>query len=313
MNPRRRKSILATWVVVVVVVVALCLLGTVGVTVLAAGRAGAGTLTDPVTAAAAAPAPAYLALGASASVGVQPSSTAPGGQPTDDGYADKLVASARSRWPGLELTKLGCPGETTATMITGVDRCRYPQGSQLSAAAAFLRAHPSTRLITVDLGFNGIRGCMTRGSVAWSCVATGIAQVRQQLPTVLSALRAAAGPETAIVGVGHYDPFLAAALRGPAGQQFADASLRAIGQLDQTLRSIYAQFGMPMADVLGAFHSTDTAAATVAGQSTSVGVQQVCQLTWMCARHPLGPNIHPTDRGYQVIADAINGTLGTVG
>jgi lysophospholipase L1-like esterase len=298
MNPHRRTSIPA-----ICVVAALCLLATAAATVLpAAGRAGADT----------APPPAYLDLGASASVGVQPSSADPGGRPTDEGYADKLVVGARSRWPGLELTKLGCPGETTATMVSGGDRCQYAQGSQLSAAESFLHDHPSTRLVTVDLGFNDVRACMSHGSVDWSCVAAGIAQVRQDLPTVLSALRSAAGPQVVMVGVGHYDPFLAAELRGPAGQQFADASLRVIDQLDQTLRSIYGQFGMPMADVLGAFHTTDTAATTVDGQPTSVSVQQVCELTWMCASHPLGPNIHPTDRGYEVIADAIADAMGTL-
>jgi lysophospholipase L1-like esterase len=298
MNPQLGKSILVTCVA------GLCLLGTVGGVVLSpAGRAGADT----------APTPDYLALGASASVGVQPSSAAPGGRPTDDGYADDLAVSARSTWPGLELTKLGCPGETTATMISGGDRCRYVHGSQLSEAEAFLRDHPSTRLITIDLGFNDIRACMSHGSVDSACVNTGIAQIRQQLPVVLSGLRAAAGPQTVMVGVGHYDPFLAADLRGPAGRDFAAASLRAIDQLDQTLQSIYGQFGVPLAAVLQAFDSTDIAAATVDGQPSSVSVQRVCTLTWMCVDHPLGPNIHPTDSGYRVIADAIAEAMGSLG
>ena len=57
----------------------------------------------------------YLALGDSMSVGLQP--TGRGSRPTNQGYADDLYEFYRVRMPGLRLAKLGCPEETTTTMI----------------------------------------------------------------------------------------------------------------------------------------------------------------------------------------------------
>jgi lysophospholipase L1-like esterase len=282
------------------IVARLALIGLLVVmTTFPSGTAGAG----------AAPVPHYLALGGSASVGFQPVPGDPHGRPTHQGYTRDLVSQLGRRWPGLELVAVGCPGETTGTLLAGGDRCHYAQGSQLAEAVDFLRAHRDTRLITVDIGFNDIARCIERWHVHTACVSQGVAAVRRQLPTVLSALREAAGSRTEIVGVGHYDPYLALELHGEAGRRLAAASLQAIENLDGALRSIYAHFGMPMANVLGAFASTDAGPVTVDGRVEPVNVERTCQLTWMCARRPLGPNVHPNDRGYRVIARAIEDAL----
>src|ERR1700679_464567 len=80
----------------------------------------------------AAPASYYLALGDSLSQGVQPDSAGTSVE-TGQGYADQLYAMLRRSQPALRLVKLGCPGETTATMIHG-GICKYGDGSQLGAA-----------------------------------------------------------------------------------------------------------------------------------------------------------------------------------
>src|ERR1700759_4640480 len=89
----------------------------------------------------AAPTPAsyYLALGDSLSQGVQPDAAGTSVE-TAQGYPDQLYAILHRGRPGLQLVKLGCPGETTGTMING-GICPYGQGSQLAAATAFLTAH----------------------------------------------------------------------------------------------------------------------------------------------------------------------------
>ena len=248
----------------------------------------------------------YLALGGSASVGVQPTTLAPRGAPTDGGYADDLVAMEGGRWPGLVLTRLGCPGETTSTMLSGRDRCHRGRSSQLAEAVEFLRTDPSVRLVTVDLGFNDVRPCLRHRSVDTRCVAAGIDGLRRQLPVILSSLRSAAGPGVDIVGVGHYDPFLALAGQGAAGRSFAAASLEVIEQLDAALASIYARFSIPMAGVLQAFDAVRTGAAH---DAVSAEVSRTCLLTWMCARPPYGPNLHPNDRGYRLMASAIAAAL----
>ena len=104
------------------------------------------------------PATYYLALGDSLSQGVQPDA-AGGDVETGQGYADQLYAALLPAHPGLRLVKLGCPGETSKTMIDG-GICRYPGGSQLAAAVAFLRAHRGRMfLITIDIGANDPEDC----------------------------------------------------------------------------------------------------------------------------------------------------------
>jgi lysophospholipase L1-like esterase len=259
-----------------------------------------------------APPPFDLALGGSGSVGFQPTLDHPHGQPTDSGYANDLAAREATRWPGLSLVRLGCPGMTTETMINGHGRghCRYEAGSQLATALSFLHAHPSTVLVTVDLGFNDLVACLHHMEVHAGCVDIALATVQSQLPAILRALRQAAPVGAQMIGVGHYDPFLGDAVRGPAGQAFAQASLGIIDRLNAVLRAAYTQADMPMADVGAAFQLRDTTPVEVPGLGTvPTDVARACALTWMCTPRPLGPNSHPNDDGYRVVSNAIAAVL----
>src|SRR5262245_15738617 len=73
------------------------------------------------------------------------------------GYADQLFKLARDGGQDkLRLVKLGCGGESTASMIEN-SRCAYGTGSQLGDAVEFLDAHPGeVAFITVNLGANDI-------------------------------------------------------------------------------------------------------------------------------------------------------------
>jgi lysophospholipase L1-like esterase len=270
----------------------------------------------PAAAAAAstnAPPPFDLALGGSGSVGFQPTWGHPHGQPTDWGYADDLAALEGARWPGLTLVRIGCPGMTTQTMIGGHGHCLYQAGSQLEMALSFLRTHPSTVLVTVDLGFNDLVACLHDMQVKTACADSALATVQAQLPRILTALRQAAPAGTEIIGVGHYDPYLGDAVRGPAGQAFAQESLRVIDRLNAVLHAAYTGVRMPMANVGGAFQLSDTSPVDVAGLGTlPTNVARVCALTWMCAAPPLGPNSHPNDTGYRVVSNAIAAALAPV-
>jgi lysophospholipase L1-like esterase len=245
-------------------------------------------------------------------VGLQPTAAIPQGQRTDDGYSDDLLDSLRSGGRDLRLVQLGCPGETTETMLNGGDTCGYAEGSQLAAAVSFLRQHPSTTLVTVDLGFNDVVHCMGhRGhhAVDALCVAEALGNIRVQLPQIISALQSAGGPSLRIVGVGHYDPYLAAYRYGPAGELFATQSVDVITRLNATLRAAYLAAGIPMADVAAAFAMTDTTPTSLAGTVVPRNVERTCDLTWECAPGPLGPNKHPNDDGYRVISNAISAVL----
>jgi lysophospholipase L1-like esterase len=252
----------------------------------------------------------YLAVGGSGSVGVQPTTAHPHGQPTHHGYTEDVLATERATWPGLRLVSIGCPGETTRSMIDGVDRCHYAAGSQLATAVAFLHQHRATPLITVDLGFNDLRPCMTGLRVDRVCVDHALVDVRQQLAQTLESLRAADDDRPELIGIGHYDPYLGAYFRGPAGRRFADESVGVIDQLNQVLDSVYADHGVRMAGVEGSYDTTDTTPTAVPGRGTVPrDVADICLLTWECAPRPLGPNLHPNQAGYQRIASAVDSAL----
>ena len=269
-----------------------------------AAAALVGVSSAPAAGAATAP-PYLLALGGSASVGFQPTAAHPRGQPTTSGYAEDLPPLERLRWPGLTVVHLGCPGATTVTVLDGGGHCPYADGSQLSTAEAFLRAHPSTVLVTVDLGFNDLLACMRHEVVDAACVDGALATVRDQLGPIVSSLRRAA-PDAIIVGVGHYDPYLGDFVRGPAGQAFADESLGVMERLDDTLHAAYEEAGVPVADVASAFAMRDRQLVTRPGLgAVPTDVAQACALTWMCVPPPLGHNPHPDDAGYRSIAAAI--------
>jgi lysophospholipase L1-like esterase len=250
----------------------------------------------------------YLALGDSLSRGVQPD---PNGQnhPTDQGYADDLAVVGRLLLPQLQLVKLGCETEeTTASMIAG-GRCSYDHGSQLAEAEAFLRAHRgSTVLVTIDIGANDLSRCINRatGVIDMTCVQSTFQQAPANLRTILVRLRAAARPWVPIVGMNFYDPFLAAWLQGPAGQALARLSVQLVTQYNDLLEGAYQGAGVPVADVQGAFSTTnfdDLVDLPPFGQ-VPVNVARICQWTWMCEPPPRGPNVHGRPEGYWVMAGA---------
>ncbi len=238
----------------------------------------------------------YLSLGTSLSVGIEPNS-AGHTRRTQEGYADQLHALLAT--PGLQLVKLGCPGETSITMITG-GVCDYEAGSQLAQAVQFLGDHRgSVALVTIDVGANDIEPCGgLSGDAQQLCAAQAIGNVIGNLPVILTALRAAAGPDVTIIGMNYYNPFLAVWFVDPAQAQLS-TQLQIL--FNGGLGFIYtAMFGIPVADVATAFDSLNDTPNPV----VPVNVQNICALTWMCAPPPVGPNIHANAIGYGVIAQA---------
>ncbi|MHB1905779.1 MAG: GDSL-type esterase/lipase family protein [Acidimicrobiales bacterium] len=283
------------------VVGVIALVGAVALGV-APGPAGADS-TTPVTNG------FYLALGASESLGWQPTLAAPDGQRTDQGYANDLVAFEAARGVHLDLTQLGCPGENTATMISGADRCYRSSGSQLASAVAFLEAHRGEPgIVTLDMGFNNVMSCMRAGVVDATCVSAHLAVVRTELAYIVTTLKAAAGPDVTFVGLSHYDPFAAATVAHVGGFGYAHHSDDAIYQLNQVADEVFAQYGLRVADVAAVFHVSRVTGRRA--RVTTSRVDSVCDFTWMCQPSPLGPNLHPNAAGYAAIAGAIEAVLG---
>jgi lysophospholipase L1-like esterase len=253
----------------------------------------------------------YLDLGASASVGFQPTDSSPHGQPTTEGYANDVVAYEAARGVTLDLTELGCPGETTTTMVNGADHCYHEDGSQLADAMAFLRAHDGEEgIVTIDLGFNDLRDCLHLGTNRPACVAGKLAVLQEQLPYILQSLQGVAGAGVSFVGVGFDDPYLADAIIGRTGALFASHSETVMDQLNGALSTIYASANIPMATVSSFFDAQVHSKVNLEGVGTVPdNVASACELTWMCAPKPFGPNMHPNDAGYLRIAAAIESEL----
>jgi lysophospholipase L1-like esterase len=253
----------------------------------------------------------YLDLGGSASVGFQPTETFPHGQPTTEGYANDVVAYEAARGVTLDLTELGCGGETTTTMMNGGDRCYHNDGSQLADAVAFLRAHDGEEgIVTIDLGFNDLRRCLRLGSNRKACVDGAMTVLQEQLPYILQSLEGAAGAGVSFVGVGFDDPYLAYAIAGRAGARIASHSETLIDQLNSALSAIYASDNIPMATVSSFFDVHNQSKVNLEGVGyVADNVADACELTWMCAPKPYGPNMHPNDAGYLKIAAAIESEL----
>jgi lysophospholipase L1-like esterase len=267
----------------------------------------------------------YLALGDSLSQGVQPNITGASLE-TNQGYADVLFARERLRIPTLVLVKLGCPGDTTASMLTGrgnamnarLAHCDRRGGSQLKAAELFLREHRApgeVPLITIDIGANDVDGCASvPASQLGPCISAGETSIMQNVPRILKAIRKAAPRGARMAGMTLYDPELAQYFSAERSQRsLAAGSVAIVKQINDELSGADSAAGFRTADVAGAFDTYDsTDMVPFDGQSIPVNVARVCSWTWNCTPPPSGPNIHANKNGYGVIAGAFVKAVGSL-
>ena len=278
------------------------------VTALAAGCASAASQHGgrPARAAAVSGPVYYVSLGDSLSQGVQPTVFGQS-QATNSGYPNRIFAVLQARQPDWQLVKLGCSGETTSTMIHG-GSCHYADGSQLAEAEHFLREHRGhTGLITIDIGANDPNACLlgtVSASTIVSCMSHSIKHTTTDLRTIMSGLRAAAGPRVTIIAMSYYVPELAGWLDGMTGKEIAVLTERLVAGYNRLLTQVYQRYGARVADVFGAFHSADfTDQVRLPGLGVLPrNVATICEWTWACARWPQGPNEHANSIGYGVIA-----------
>jgi len=194
--------------------------------------------------------------------------------------------------------------------------CPYLAGSQLDAAVDFLSDNQGrVHLVTIDIGANDFRnaGCIG-AAVDFDCVDAVSAQIATDLATVLATLSNAAGPNTIVIGMNYYNPYLGSWLEGAAGQTVATDSALAAGVLNSSLSTTYATAGIPQADVYVAFDSD--AFTTIVPSSLPapndqlpLNVANICTFTYMCDVAPVGPDIHATNAGYSQIANTIEALI----
>jgi lysophospholipase L1-like esterase len=245
----------------------------------------------------------YVALGDSLAAGAQPNAA---GQtlPTNQGYANDLLAGQKSKLKGLKLKDLGCVGETTTSMLSGGTFCPYA-GTQLADAVAFIKTH-KIAFVTLDIGANDVDRCASLPATQLvPCVEAGLATINQNVPKIVQKLRQAAGRKVTIVGMTYYDPFLADWVSAPPNQPVAMQSVALSTALNGDLSKAFTGQKLKIADVATAFHTDTpfTTTTTLAGHgAVPLAVAQICTFTWMCAPAPRGPNIHANTQGYRKIA-----------
>jgi lysophospholipase L1-like esterase len=252
----------------------------------------------------------YVSLGDSYAAGYQPDQGS-----TTDGFAYQLVDEAGAQQHPLKLANFACSGATTTSLLNdvgcpsialGVGAAPYDSQTQIAAAEAFLQAHPGqVDLITVSIGGNDVTKCAAQPDPV-PCVTSAVNEVSTNLTTIVQRLRAAAGPDTLLVGTTYPDVLLGSWVSGtPTDQQLATLSVTAFESLiNPTLQKAYESVGGQFVDVTAATGAygpmTDTTTVDPYG-IIPVPVAQVCDLTYYCAQH----DIHPNADGYKIIADLV--------
>jgi lysophospholipase L1-like esterase len=256
----------------------------------------------------------YLVIGASAAKGFEPIGTmgprGPNEAATDNGYANDLDAMLAAKGSSLTLDNIACPGETIQTFVNGGDACS-PSLSQLDRAEKLLRHNSGENgVVTIDVGFNNIRPCLQFSNVDASCVASSVQLIDQYLPKALAGLQKAAGPGVTLVGVPYGDPFLGHYVAPTLGPANATATLRAMTTLDAALDRAFRAANIRIAPVVTALKTSDAKmTGEYEGRLLPQNVAMACETTWMCRAAPWGPNDHPDNEGYSIIAKAIEGVL----
>jgi len=254
--------------------------------------------------------PYYLALGDSLAVGDQPNAQ---GIPTatNQGYVNLLYATERKKIKGLKLEQLGCPGETTTTMLNG-GLCPYPGGNQMAAALAFIAQH-KIALLTLNIGGNDIAKCVSYTvTINSQCIAGSWTTIDTNVPKIAKRLRAAVGSKVKLAAMTYENPYLGAYLDGPTGRRNAAASVPLAKKLNELLSTNLRADGFRVANVADAFdiYTPFTTKVKVPGRGRlPLAVAKACELTWTCAAQPRGPNPHPNAAGYRTIARAFAAIL----
>jgi lysophospholipase L1-like esterase len=250
----------------------------------------AGACAEPEPTQAGDTTPMLLGLGDSVAFGFDPLIE----KHMTDGYPELL-----GRRMGIDVTNAACPGEATGGFISadGSDNgCRenrvaYPlhvqyDGTQLAFALDFLRKHPGTQLVTIDIGGNDAGHLNNVCAADPACILAGfvgmLTDYGNNLDVILGELRKVYdGP---IVGLSIYNP-------KPTDTVFEYG----LERLDQVFADKLAAWDAILADGRVAF-------ATASNNDPCAGGLLIKMPDGTC-------DVHPTPKGDTVLADAIQAAI----
>jgi GDSL-like Lipase/Acylhydrolase family len=218
---------------------------------------------------------------------------------------------SHSSVPDLRLIDMSCSGETTESMVKGSTCARGR--SQYDNAVSFVTAHRGhIALITISIGGNDVLPCMSQTN-AGLCFENGLPKMKAHISMIVAGLRAAAGPHVPIVGMNLYDPLLGDWLAPGPGRSLTVAAVAGVGLLDRTMGQAYRAEADPVADIQGAFRSTDlTHFVRSAWGRVPVAVANACTLLDIdCHRGSIvGYGDDPNQAGAVVVARAFEKAIG---
>ncbi len=225
----------------------------------------------------------YLALGNSLAFGFQPNGD------FTHGYVPDLFQILQNEGT-KDFKDLGCPGETSVTFIDGgcpAHGAPPPPYTQLGAALAYLQANAGkVSPVTLDIGANDLlvdfnpHTCTVIEPKFDTDLATLDTNLTQTiLPQLHKALLVKGHVAGDLVMTNYYDPF----------QNICSNSVPFVQTVNQHLAADVSGFGI-IVDTFSAFGGASTPNPNI------------CTYTWICSPPP-GPDIHPTDLGYSVMAN----------
>ena len=168
----------------------------------------------------------YLALGDSLAFGFSPLA-GPTSAGNFIGYPTTVAAKLK-----LRLTNAACPGETSSHLVDlagtdnncGLWRANFPlhatySTTQLAFADAFLKSHPKTLVVSIDIGANDVQALVNKcgGMTEVGCIQAGLpgvlATLAANLDTIYGHIRNGDGYRHKLVAVTTYstnygDPLL---------------------------------------------------------------------------------------------------------
>lgn len=241
--------------------------------------------------------PSYLALGDSIAFGYI----------TGDGYAYTRAANFVG-FPtyvgqalGLSTTDAACPGETSGSFLDAAAtdngcrayRSKFPlhvayTGTQLAFATSFLKAHPNTKLVTIQLGANDGFLLEAQCKLDVTCETAGLPgvlkQVAANLVTIVKALKATKFTGKIVV-VNYYSLDYG----DPVQTSFTSS-------LDQAVAGAASAAGATVADAFVPFENAASAAGGHTCQAGLLNANPADQTT--C-------DVHPSQYGQQLLAQAV--------
>ena len=262
-------------------------------------------VAPPATAQAASSRPQeYLALGDSLAFGFSPL-VSPANAANFTGYPDTVAAALK-----LRLTNAACPGETSSHLVdlAGIDnncglwRANFPLHvaygtTQLAFADAFLKSHPRTLVVSIDIGANDVQALVNScgGMTEVGCIQAGLpavlAALSANLDTIYGHIRNRDGYRHKLVAVTTYST------------NYADPLLTGVvAQVNAVVADRTLAWRGIVADGFGAFAA---ASAATGGDACAAG------LLIAVSAEPLTCDSHPSPAGRDLMARAIVKALRT--